>query len=284
MRAEARAKVNLALAVDPPRPDGLHPLRSLMVSVSLADGLALAGAEEDHFELRGPGPAGKDNLAWRAVEAVREEAGRDDPVHLVLAKRIPAAAGLGGGSADAAAALTLTGAHYGLASSRTAALAPRLGSDVPFCLVGGLAVVSGAGEIVEPLAPAGGFALAIVVPPVELATSAVYAAWDRLDGPEGPAIAARHLPPALRDYAPLANDLWPAARSLAPALDDWRAELAARWDRPVMLSGSGAALFAYFVDADEAASAGDEAPPGARAVEAVTPAPRGVETGGGTLA
>lgn len=279
MRAEARGKVNLALRVMPARRDGLHPLRSLMMSVDWADDVTLDAADADELVVRGPGPEGSDNLAWRALQAVRGALGVDAPVRMALEKRIPVAAGLAGGSADAAAALMLVCGHYGAPPALAGRLAPALGSDVPFCLVGGLAVVSGTGEQVDPQPLPGGFALGIVVPPVELSTAAVYAAWDRLDGPAGPAVGGRDLPPALRDLAPLANDLWPAAASLASRVVEWRDELAARWGRPVLLSGSGPALFGYFVDADEAAAAVAAAPPGARAAEAARPTARGVETG-----
>lgn len=284
MRAEARAKVNLALRVHPPRPDGLHPLRSLMLSIDWSDVLRLAAAEQDELVIRGAAPPKDHNLAWQALEAVREATGEHSPVRMELDKRIPAAAGLAGGSADAAAALVLACAHYSAAGSLAADLGAGLGSDVPFCLVGGLAVVTGAGERVDPLPPPGDFAVGVVVPPLELSTARVYAEWDRLGGPAGPQPAGRHLPPSLRDLGPLANDLWPAAASLAGDLDGWRAELAARWDRPVVLSGSGPALFGYFVDVDEAADAVDAAPPGARAAHAAAPRERGVEMGGGTLA
>ncbi len=279
MRAEARAKVNLALRVLPPGRGGLHPLRSLMLSVGWSDVVTLEAGDEDELVVRGPAPDGGDNLAWRALQAVREATGADAPVRMSLQKQIPVAAGLAGGSADAAAALVLAGGHYGAPASLPEQLAPALGSDVPFCLVGGLAVVSGTGNVVDPQPLPGGFALGIVVPPVELSTAAVYAEWDRLDGPAGPAVGGRDLPPALRDLAPLANDLWPAAASLASRVVEWRDELAARWGRPVLLSGSGPALFGYFVDADEAAAAVAAAPPGARAAEAARPTARGVETG-----
>lgn len=284
MKAEARAKVNLALRVHPRRPDGMHPLRSLMLSVDWTDRVLLGAAEEDEFVMRGPAPPREHNLAWQALEAVREATGDRRPVRMELEKHIPGAAGLAGGSADAAAALTLAAAFYGAPPGLAADLAPRLGSDVPFCLVGGMAVVSGTGEAVDRLPLPTDFALGVVVPPVELATARVYAEWDLLGGPAGPPVGGRHLPPSLRDLGSLANDLWPAAASLAGGLEEWRAELAARWDRPVLLSGSGPALYAYFVDAGEAAAAVDEAPVGARAARAAAPWPRGVETGSGTLA
>jgi 4-diphosphocytidyl-2-C-methyl-D-erythritol kinase len=277
MRVLAHAKVNLSLRLRPPRRDGLHPLNGLFTSVSWSDELVIDTAAEDRFggPDGAPVPEGPDNLAWRAVQAVREAAGSRQRLAVELRKRIPVASGLGGGSADAAAALAVTARLLGLPGDAVAELAPTLGSDVPFCLQGGCATVAGVGEQVSSHDPLSGFALAIVVPPAEVATGDVYRAWDRLGGPEGPVLAARELPPVLRDHAPLANDLTAAAVAVAPVIAEWRTELAALWGRAVVLSGSGAALFGYFVDHDEAAAALDAVPAGSRAAEAVEPTDRG---------
>ncbi|NIS31348.1 MAG: 4-(cytidine 5'-diphospho)-2-C-methyl-D-erythritol kinase, partial [Actinobacteria bacterium] len=120
---------------------------------------------------------GERNLAWRAASRAMAELGCG-PVGVTLDKEIAVAAGLGGGSADAAAALAAMACGAGAEIAAVASLAPGLGSDVPFCLVGGAADVSGAGEIVEPVAVVDDFSLALVVPPIEVATAAVYAAWD----------------------------------------------------------------------------------------------------------
>jgi 4-diphosphocytidyl-2-C-methyl-D-erythritol kinase len=279
MEASAFAKVNLSLQVRPPNASGLHPIRGLFQSIDWADNLTLETATED--SLSGPRGAevvdGWSNLAWRAVASMRRRSGRAGGLNLRLAKEIPVAAGLGGGSADAAAALALSGEMLGVPGDDLAALAPDLGSDVAFCLVGGLAFVSGTGEKIEALDPLPRFGLALVVPPAEVATQAVYGAWDRLGGPEGPAIGARDLPPGLRDYGPLANDLFPAAVAVAPQIEDWRAELASAWGRSVALTGSGPTLFGIFVDVDEADDALSAVPVGARATRAAVPVDRGWE-------
>lgn len=276
MRATANAKVNLGLRVHGRREDGLHLLQGLFQSIDWSDQLELERADEDMLESAGGAvPDGMENLAWRAVNAVRQSAEAAMPMALRLRKEIPVASGLGGGSADAAAALALAGRMFGVSTETLGELAPDLGADVPFCLVGGLAVVTGAGESVSPMPARGGYSLAIVVPPVELATAAVYQAWDRLGGPGGPPVSGRDLPPTLRDLEPLTNDLYPAAVELHPALDDWRDELATRWDRPVLLSGSGPALYAFFIDGDGAHEAVADVPIGARAVAAADPVCRG---------
>lgn len=283
MRAEASGKVNLGLQVRPPGPDGYHPIRSVAVSIDWTDTLELDAAEEDIFEVVGAAPPGEHNLAWRALLAVREATERQGAVRLTLVKQIAVAAGLAGGSADAAAALHLAARYYGGALDLEP-LAAALGADVTFCLTGGFALLEGRGERVTSLgAPPSDFALGIVVPPVELATPDVYLEWDHLDGPDGPALPAAALPPSLRGRAPLPNDLYPAAAALAPNLDEWRAELADRWGRPVAMSGSGPALFGYFLDREEAEAAVALAPAGARADRAAVPTARGSGLTGGTL-
>ena len=278
MRALAYAKVNLSLHVGSAGGER-HPVSGLFQSIGWADRLTLELADEDVIAGPGGGPvvAGEGNLAWRAAVGVRGLSSAGRAMALTLEKEIPVAAGLGGGSADAAAALALAGRLWGVDPEAQATLAATLGSDVPFCLAGGLAHVSGTGEVVEPLDPAGGYALALVVPPVEVSTAAVYSAWDRLDGPTGPPTAGNDLPPALRALGPLRNDLYPAAVAVAPEIDEWRAELVNRWGRPVILTGSGPTLFAFFVDEAEAAAALGAAPVGARDVHATGPVGRGWE-------
>lgn len=272
MRFEAFAKINLGLTVHPSRAER-HPIDALNLSVSWADELEVAVAESDAVDVQGPVPTDHSNLAWQAVTAVRPATG--SALRLRLRKRIPAAAGLGGGSADAAAALAAAGEIFGISQESLLAAAADLGSDVPFCFVGGLAVVGGTGELVTPLPPVDGFACAIVVPPFDLPTADVYRTWDEADHPVGPPLVADDLPPSLRGYAPLRNDLFGAAVLLRPEIEEWRSELQSRWSRRVVLTGSGPSLFAFFVDRDEAQSAVLEAPPGLRAANAVTPLPAG---------
>lgn len=274
MRATAHAKVNLALRVRGTRPDGYHELRSLAQSIDLADVIEVVEGSGPVVVDDPAVPIDDSNLAKRAIEAVRELVD-GPPMSVRLTKRIPTRAGLGGGSADAAAALGLAARRFGVDLATAAELAPSLGSDVPFCFVGGTAVFSGRGEHVDRLPFAGGYALGLVVPPVELSTAAVFAAYARV-GPGDPAPPpAATLPPSLRDLAPLGNDLVSAALALAPALGEWRAELSSRWGRPVSMSGSGSSLFAFFTDADEAAAAVDEVPPGSRLAVAAQPVERG---------
>ncbi|MDH3730642.1 MAG: hypothetical protein OES13_05920 [Acidimicrobiia bacterium] len=273
MQLEAYAKINLGLVVDPPGDGPLHRLSALNLSVTWPDRLSVELADEDSQDIDGNVPTDHANLAWQAVAAAR--GGAAVPLRLTLRKHIPTAAGLGGGSADAAGALAATGRLLGVELDELRSLAPGLGSDVPFCLEGGLAIVEGVGELVTSLPTPTGFAVAIAVPPFELQTAAVYRAWDDADGPQGPTLPAASLPPDLRGYTPLRNDLYPAAVSIRPELDEWRAELAKRWGRTVGLTGSGPSLFAFFVDIEEAESALRDVPPGLRATHAAVPSPQG---------
>ena len=283
MEAEAFAKLNLSLRVRPRDRSGLHPLHSLMQSIEWPDLLTLEEADDDAFSVRGLAvPDDESNLAWRALEAVRAVAPRPGPAGLSLEKCIPVSAGLGGGSADAAAVLGLAAARYGLPREERDALAPGLGADVPFCLVGGTCLVEEHGERLTGLPPLGGFVLAVVVPPFAVPTEAAYRRWDDLGGPEGPPVPLRDLPVALRAGEPPVNDLLPAALSLVPELGDWVADLGRAWGQAVLMSGSGPALFAFFPTAAEAADAAAVVP-GARAARACPPVPQGWRVPSGTL-
>jgi 4-diphosphocytidyl-2C-methyl-D-erythritol kinase len=270
----AYAKVNLSLRVGPLDHTGRHPLRSLAQSIEVADTLRLEAAEKDEFVVlpEKSVPADESNLAWRAIQAVRAGARRPLSVH--LEKGIPVSAGLGGGSADAAAALVAAGGILGVGRDRISNLAPSLGSDVPFCLVGGRLWFEGYGEILSPAEMATDFTLAVAVPQFELSTAAVYRRWDEMEGPEGPAVAGRDLPPSLRDHGPLVNDLIASAIDLRSELGDWRADLRQIWGRPVLMSGSGPSQFAFFSDLEEAGEA-VAAVVGARAAMAAAPVDRG---------
>jgi 4-diphosphocytidyl-2-C-methyl-D-erythritol kinase len=254
---DAFAKVNLSLLVRERDASGYHPLRSLIQSIGWSDSLTLAPADDDLLTVTGTEPVSSDddNLAWRAASAMRERLGSRRPLTVHLDKRIPVGAGLGGGSADAAAALVGTARLLGGDPSAAADLAPSLGSDVPFCVVGGTARVEGRGELVTPLRLHPDYALAVAVPPTAVATPEIYRRWDRLDGPQGPEIDGRRVPPSLRDLGPIRNDLVPAAVDRHPEVGDFMADLAARWERPVLLTGSGSAVFGFFLDADEAVAA-----------------------------
>jgi 4-diphosphocytidyl-2-C-methyl-D-erythritol kinase len=215
---EAPAKLTLSLRITGVRNDGYHLIDAEMVSLDLADRLQLAPGDGLVIE-GGAGasvPVGPDNLVSRALRLARRRAA------VRLYKRIPAGAGLGGGSADAAAVLRWAGLL-------DPSVAVGLGADVPFCLFGGRAQVSGIGEVLSPLPFPGadGQAYTLLTPPLQVSTAAVYHAWDRLGGPTGDR----------------GNDLEPAALVVEPALAAWRDRLGDATGATPRLAGSGATWF-----------------------------------------
>lgn len=260
----APGKVNLCLFVGRPRADGLHPLVSIVQPVSLADELVLEPAERD--EVVCPGVEGP-NLAARALGLFREATGWDEPVRLTIHKHVPVAAGMGGGSSDAAATLRLAAAAAGVPLPRE--LAPRLGSDVPALLHSARTLVTGAGEQVEPLGeeplrlgarggehlePLTAGPLGLVILPSEhgLSTAEVYRRADELGVREDLAPVEAEVRAGARSFV---NDLEPAARSLCPSIDDALAEVRATGAEHVMVSGSGPTVFGLFADLEQARAA-----------------------------
>jgi 4-diphosphocytidyl-2-C-methyl-D-erythritol kinase len=190
------AKLNLQLAVGPPRADGYHDLVTVFHAVSLYDQVRVEPARRDGVTVTGEGadrvPADQDNLALRAAAAlrtaIRDRGTGPGSVHVTIAKRIPVAAGLAGGSADAAAALVACNELWagGLSQQRLAEIAATVGSDVAFALLGGTAVGRGRGEQLTPaLAPATQYHWVLAFADGQLSTPAVYAALDRLRGRGG---------------------------------------------------------------------------------------------------
>ena len=198
MTVRVPAKLNLQLAVGPPRADGYHDLVTVFHAVSLFDEVTAEPAGRDGVTVTGEGadrvPAGPDNLALRAAAALRKAVAgaaagprastraSTAGVHITIAKRIPVAAGLAGGSADAAAALVACNELWdgGLSQPQLAEVAARVGSDVAFALLGGTAVGRGRGERLTPaLAPATQYHWVLAFADGRLSTPEVYAALDR---------------------------------------------------------------------------------------------------------
>lgn len=288
LRAFAPGKVNLCLFLGPVRADGLHEIVSLVESVSLADELVLgpAGPGTDADEVVCPGVTGP-NLAGAALAAYRTATGWDaPPQRLEISKRVPVAAGMGGGSADAAAALRLAArAAAQPGGPALLALAAALGADVPAQLVPGLSLVRGAGEDVRHVADRAPHGVLVLPCAGSLRTPAVYAEADRLRLPRTSdelATRGRALAEALEagDGLPrelLVNDLEPAARSLCPAIDETLAAAREAGADHVLVSGSGPTVVGLFwgvegpgTAAAAAAGLGDRFP-GAAAALPVAP-------------
>lgn len=263
---EAPAKLNLSLLVSPPRADGYHPLESLVQTVEWCDLLEFGPGQEgnDTFESEI-----EDNLVEKALAEARKTA-TIPPLDITLTKAIPIAAGLGGGSSDAAATLLAASDFGDLARSDQPDVAHRLGADVSLFLTGGTLMMRGVGYDIETIRPLSDFAVAVVVPDFGLITKDVYERWDALEGPLGTEVADDRLPPVLRGGVPVRNDLLPAALDLEPRLGDFMADVASVWGTTVCLTGSGSACFGYFASIDEAADA-------AEAVADLTREARGVE-------
>ncbi len=274
MTLRAPAKLNLCLYLGPRRGDGLHEIRSLFCPLTLADRIVVADADRDQVVC--PGVDGP-NLAAAALAALRAGGWRRPGLRVEIEKRIPVAAGLGGGSADAAALLRLaSGEVEGIPE-----LAAGLGADVPSQLDPAFALVGGAGEAVEPLPAPADFGVVLVPAGEGVATADVYAESDRLGSgrsveeldrlTEGlrAATAGGGSPLAYPEL--LVNDLAPAARSLRPEIGVALAALAEVGAVVTVVAGSGptaCGLFADIVAADRAAA---ELPP--RYANAIVAAP-----------
>jgi len=251
---ESPAKINLALLVEAPRGDGLHPLESLVQTVEWLDLLEVEESEEDNLVIDGADLDPESNLVTRSLKAIRDR-GFVPPLDIRLDKQIPTGAGLGGGSSNSAATLLAAAEKGRLRRSVAEEVAPSMGADVPLFLIGGTLLIGGIGDQLESLQPLSGFAVAVVVPKFELSTVEVYRRWDEMEGPEGETIAPRLLPPGLRDGIPIRNDLTPAALDLEQTLADFMADVRLRWGGPVLMTGSGSACFGFFPDPDEAVDA-----------------------------
>ncbi|GLF99397.1 4-(cytidine 5'-diphospho)-2-C-methyl-D-erythritol kinase [Streptomyces yaizuensis] len=226
------AKVNIQLAVGGARPDGFHDLANVFLAVSLYDEVTVRPAERLTITCEGAGaakvPLDESNLAARAALLLAERHGIAPDVHIHIAKAIPVAGGMAGGSADGAGALLACDTLWGLGSSQAQLLelCAVLGSDVPFSLAGGAALGTGRGERLTPLPVGGDFHWVFAVADGGLSTPAVYGEFDRLHA--GARVPAPRASEPLLDAlgagdaaalgAALVNDLQPAALSLRPSL------------------------------------------------------------------
>lgn len=254
---ESHAKVNLRLEVLARRDDGYHLLQMINAQIALADRIRFEPAESGIALTcsRSDLPCDETNLAWRAAAALFEHAGYAGGVRIHIDKRIPVAAGLGGGSGNAACVLASLNGLLGLGVSDRdlAAIGLRLGADVPFFLFGKPAVVRGIGEDIEPFEVAADIPIALLNPGVGLSTADVYRrASATLDLPKKPSTLPRRLNDAEEVAAEMHNDLEAPARALCPAIDDLLAHLRDRAALAAMVSGSGPTVFGVFATHDAA--------------------------------
>jgi 4-diphosphocytidyl-2-C-methyl-D-erythritol kinase len=251
----APAKLNLALHVRGKLADGRHAIETIFAFCTDGDRLSGELADEISFAVTGPFAGGlgpiDENLVWKAAHALREEAAAEAGAVLLLDKRLPVASGIGGGSADAAAALRLLTSLWQIDPKYAQEVAPTLGSDVPACLLSLPMRGEGAGDRLTPidLSDLSGTPVLLVNPRVQLSTAEVFARWDGLD--RGP----------LGDWREGRNDLEAAAISLVPAIETLLAWLGVQAGAKLCrMSGSGATCFALF-DSEAARDAAAEAVP-----------------------
>lgn len=244
-REIAPAKLNLALHVRGKRPDGRHDIETIFAFCTDGD-LLSARLDPDGFGMLVAGPFAQEldpdgddqpNLILQAARRLHKASGASTYARFELDKRLPVASGIGGGSADAAAALRLLTSLWAIDPAHAAAVAPTLGSDVPACLLSMPARGTGAGDELAPfdLGELAGTAVLLVNPRVELSTAAVFAVWDGVD--RGP----------LEDWRDGRNDLEVPAKALVPQIEAVLSWLALQQGATfVRMSGSGATCFAFF--------------------------------------
>jgi 4-diphosphocytidyl-2-C-methyl-D-erythritol kinase len=278
MREPAPAKINLCLFLGPTRADGRHELLTVFDSVSLADELTVVTAAEDEVVCAGvAGP----NLVADALAGLRRAGWIGPPLRVTIDKRIPVAAGMGGGSADAAAMLRLAARLAPVEADALARVAAGLGADVPAQLDPGPSIGTGAGEVVEPLPALPPYGVLVLPQAFPLSTAAVYQEADRL----GLGRTAAELTGLRRRLTPelpgelIVNDLQPAALSLAPAVGEALTAAEEAGADPALVCGSGPTVIGLYrgEDGHARAAAAAEALRGRYpAATAAAPVGRGV--------
>lgn len=250
---KARAKINLALNVLGKRPDGYHEVEMIMQTVDLCDFLTFSDRSDDHIELRTNAlyvPTDERNLAYKAADLLRLQTGYRGGVTIDIDKRIPVAAGLAGGSADAAATLRGLNQKWGLGLTlhELAEIGGQIGSDVPFCVYGGTAIARGRGELLEmqPLCKA--FWVVLAKPPIAVSTADVYGALHLTQETVRPSLASALMSLQKGDLQGLAqataNVLESVTVAEQPDLARLKEQMIKLGGQVVMMSGSGPTIFA----------------------------------------
>lgn len=263
LAVRAHAKLNLTLEALGKRPDGFHEIRSLMCSLALHDVVYLEPSPRLEVRCSSAELDGPANLAFRAAELMSAAIGRSAGVRITIEKAIPVAAGLGGGSADAAAVLVGLNRLWdtGLDLRTLRRLAARLGSDVPFCVLGGVALAAGRGEELRPLPLLPDAAVLLVRPPIAVSTAHIYGALTAEGYSAGEATeafvrdAVRRTP---SEWQPV-NALEPVTCRIYPVVREALEFLRARGAPRAAMCGSGPTCFALFAAASSAERLADAA-------------------------
>lgn len=268
---QARAKINLSLDITGRRPNGYHDVRMIMQTLELCDDLSFEAKESGHGLklmtdselLNSEAEEGMDNLVVKAAKKLSEALNREFDVLITLNKRIPIAAGLAGGSADAAAALRGLNRLYslGLSSDELRKIAVTIGADVPFCVDGGLCLSEGIGEILTPLSPLPSFPTVICKPNVFVSTKDVYTAFDATDEHKHPDVDSMLKAISVYDSQEVAklleNILEPVTVKMHPIIKGIEGNLENFGAIKAIMSGSGPTVFGLFNSMKEASAAAE---------------------------
>ena len=259
---EAYAKINLSLDVVGKRPDGYHDVKMIMQTIDLHDTLTFEEADEGIFlftdsdELNAESDSGKDNLIVKAAKAVFARMGEEKGVKITLTKRIPIAAGMAGGSTDAAAALRGINRlfEYGLSDMELEEIGVSIGADVPFCVTGGTRLSEGIGEILTPLPTPDKTSLVICKPPVNISTKDVYERFDALEESDHPDVDAMVRALLEGEYEKIpdlcGNSLEKVTKGLYPRIGEIEKFFEDNGAIRAIMTGSGPTVFAIVEDAD----------------------------------
>lgn len=260
MKAIARAKINLSLDVLEKRPDGYHEILTVMQALELHDVLELEPlkdeirVESSHPEV----PRGDGNIVFRAAGLLREEYKFGGGAGIFINKNIPVAAGLAGGSTDAAAALRALNRLWELNASEMELfrLGEKIGSDVPFCLMGKTALAGGRGEVLTPLPPLSGFGVVLVKPPFGVSTARVYSLYDHFPAGPRPDTGAVIRAVECGDFKAVSgfmgNVLERVTLSMHPEILEIKNALVSAGAAGALMSGSGPTVFGLCADPGEA--------------------------------
>ena len=261
LRELARAKINLTLDILGIRSDGYHEVSMILQTIELADELELKKISSGVKLMMNGGeniPTDERNLAWRAAVEFQKFCGRDLGVSISLTKKIPSAAGLAGGSSDAAAVIRGMNRLYefSLAENELCAIGEKVGSDVPFCIIGGTCLAEGRGEILTRLAPIKKFSVVLAKPDGEISTAWAYKTYDENPAEVHPPteeiikqLASENYDSAFENFA---NVLESTAVKKIPAIAECKNNFIAAGARVALMSGSGSTVFALTDDDDSA--------------------------------
>ncbi|WP_031516449.1 4-(cytidine 5'-diphospho)-2-C-methyl-D-erythritol kinase [Desulfofalx alkaliphila] len=261
IRAKACAKINLTLKVLGKRNDGYHQVEMIMQSLKLHDEMVFyPGGAGIELAVEGAVPPGEDNIVYQAARLLMQYSGRQRGASITLKKNIPVAAGLAGGSADAAATLLALNKLWDLklTDKELFMLAAKLGSDIPFCLMGGTALAGGRGEELTKLSPAPEMGVVLVKPPFGVSTAQIYGEYDASKAAEDFGAVTESMINAInkRDVYAIArhltNDLEQVTLKKYPLLKEIKERLIRAGALGVLMSGSGPTIYGLTADLESA--------------------------------